>query len=254
MSRQLYRLLETDVAYLTAQDTFNRLVFVVLDDDFWSQGCGRIGQSQGGLHERVLNGDLAGSSQIDIVVDTDVASADGRNPVPADGGMECRIVGSQDTSVEVGVLFIFFLHRTDVCVLYNLYGQYVLAGNDVLGYIVHAADKGTFHQTKLGTVQVDVGFPVDTVEVQEQAFLLEAFGHFEFIAIPEVGVEERFGDLEDVVGVVRIRHGTDVLVAGQDGARYGCHNPVVGAEIWLGDAFAIGRNRRSTLQHPVTSR
>ena len=216
---------------------------MVLDDDFGSQGCGGIGQGQGGLHERVLNGDLAGGGQIDIIVDTDVASADGRNPIPTDGGVECRIVGTQDTPVEVGVLFVLFLHGTDVCVLDNFYGQHVLAGNDMLGYIVHTTHKGTFHQAKLGSVQVDVGFPVDTVKVQEQAFLLEAFGYFEFISIPEVGIEERFGYLEDVVGVVRIRHGTDILVAGQDSARYGRYNPVAGAEIGLGNAFAIGRNR-----------
>ena len=74
---QFYRLFEADVAYLAAQSTFDSCLFVVLDDDFGGQSGGCVRQCQSGLHERVLDGHLAGCSEVNIVVDADVASADG---------------------------------------------------------------------------------------------------------------------------------------------------------------------------------
>ena len=75
-------------------------------------------------------------------------------------------------------------------ILNDLDGHHVLSRNDGIRHVELTAHKGAFDASDLLTVHIYICFPVDTVEVQEQAVLLESFGHFKLIPVPEVGPEE----------------------------------------------------------------
>ena len=179
VGRQLDGLLEGDVAHLSGQYAFHFLVGMVLHDDFWGQrGLRGVRQSQGRLYEGVLEGDFPGAGELDVIPDADVASAHRRNPVPADGGVESRVVRSQDTAVEVRALLVLLLDGADMLVLDDFYRQYVCAFLQEIGHVKLPADEGAFHASGFLSVQVDIGFPVDAVEVQRHAIALEALRHF----------------------------------------------------------------------------
>ena len=113
--------------------------------------CG-IGQSELGLHIGILHGHLAGCCQEDVVPDTDVTSAHGGYPVPADGGMERGVVRTEDTTVEVRALFVLFLDGTDVRVLDDFYSQHVRTFLHAVRHVELAADEGSFQATYLLSV------------------------------------------------------------------------------------------------------
>ena len=100
--------------------------------------------------------------------------------------MEGGVVGAEDTAVKVGVVRVFLLDGTDVGILYDLNGQDICALDDGICHIVHTTDEGSLDAAEFLAVKVDVGLPVDTVEVKEQTLTLEALGHCKLIAIPEV--------------------------------------------------------------------
>ena len=68
---------------------------------------------------------------MDVIPYSHVAASDGRDPVPADRRVECGIVGSQLTSVEIGTLCILFLHSPEVGRLYDVDGNAIVLTDDV---------------------------------------------------------------------------------------------------------------------------
>ena len=144
--------------------------------------------------------------------------------------MEGRIVGSQDTAVKVGTLFVLFLDCTDMTVFYNLYGQYVLAGHNAICDIHFTTDKCTFNVTKLFAVKIDMSFPVDAVEIEENPFFDERFGYFKLISVPEAGIEKSLGDIKLVIRIIGVGYSTHIPVTGQDRSRYGSGNPTIRQE------------------------
>ena len=255
LGRQLYGLLEGDVAHLSGQDAFHIPVGVVLHDDFRSQGslCS-VRQCQSGLYEGVLNGDLSGAGQSYIIPYAYVASAHRRNPVPADGGMEGRIVRSQDTSVEVRALFVLLLDGTDMLVLDDFHRQYIRALLQEIRHVKLATDEGTLQASGFLSVQVDIGLPVDAVKVQRHTITLEALRHFEFIAIPEVGVEVGFGRYQLIVRIVQVGQGACLDVAAQYRAGYCGYHPLRGLIIRRRNDLAAFLYFGCPLHLPVSAR
>ena len=91
--RQFDRLLECDISNLSFQNTLYGIRVVVLHDHFGRQRSGsRVRQRQDRRNKRIGNRHLSGRGQEDIVPDTDITSADSRNPVPTDRSMERRVV------------------------------------------------------------------------------------------------------------------------------------------------------------------
>ena len=168
--------------------------------------------------------------------------------------MECRVVGTEDTTVKVGIVRVFLFDGTDVGILDNLNSQYVCTLDDGVSHIVHTTDKGTLNAAEFLAVEVDVGLPVDAVEVEEQTLTLKALGQSELVAIPEVRVEERLRNLENVVGIVGVGYGTGILVAGENGARYGGYDPALVVKVGCSNSLARSLNLRRALYAPVTAR
>ena len=186
--------------------------------------------------------------------DADVASAHRRNPVPADGGVESGVVRSQDTAVEVRALLVLLLDGADMLVLDDFYRQYVCAFLQEIGHVKLPADEGAFHASGFLSVQVDIGFPVDAVEVQRHAIALEALRHFKLVAVPEVGVEEGFGRYQLVVRIIKVGQGACLDIAAQYRAGHCGHYPLVGWVIRGGDDFSAFFHFRGTLHLPVAAR
>ena len=254
MGRQLDGLFEGDVAHLSGQYAFHFLVGMVLHDDFRGQrGLRGVGQGQGRLYEGILEGDFPGAGELDVIPDADVASAHCRNPVPADGGMESRVVRSQDASVEVRALLVLFLDGADVFVLDDFHGQYVLAFLQEVRHVKLPADEGTFQASGFLSVQVDIGFPVDAVEVQRHAIALEALRHFKLVAVPEVGVEEGFGRYQLVVRIIEIGQGACLDIAAQYRAGHRGHHPSCGLIVRRGDHFSALCHFGCPLHLPVSA-
>ena len=105
--------------------------------------------------------------------------------------MERGVVRTENTAIEVCALLVLFLDGTDMRVLYNFYGQHIRTFLHAVRHIESAADESTFQTTYLLSVQIDIGFPVDAVEVQKYTVALERGRYLELIAVPEVRVEER---------------------------------------------------------------
>ncbi len=135
----------------------------------------------------------------------------------------------------------------------DLYSHHVLTRNNQIRHIELASHKGAFDTAQFLSVQKDIRFPVDPVEVQEQAVLLESFRHFELVTIPEVRPEERFGHLQLVVRIVRIGDCPDVLITAQYRSRHCRHDPVLRLVAQSRYFFTRSRHFRSTLQLPVAA-
>ena len=129
--------------------------------------CGEgVGQVECGRNDWVIDTHTAIPCQIDIVPDTHFAAWQTGNPVPADGGMEGRVVASQYATVEVGIEGGLLLHGTEVCILDDAYLQQVVAWLELLGDIEASTDKGAVDTAQLFTVEHDFGLPVDTIEME----------------------------------------------------------------------------------------
>ena len=79
--------------------------------------------------------------------------------------MERRIIRTQDTAIEVGVLLIFLLDRTNMLVLHDLDSYDILSLFHLVGHVKDTADESTLDLAQLLAIQIDVGLPVDTIEI-----------------------------------------------------------------------------------------
>ena len=84
--------------------------------------------------------------------------------------------------------------------------------------------------------------------------MLETCWHLEGISIPEIGIEERFRDHEEVIRIVRIRHRPHILIAGQYRSRNRSHYPTFRIERGLRNLLARCGHLRSSLHLPSTTR
>ncbi len=192
--------------------------------------------------------------QIDIVPDTDVTSADRRYPVPTNRRMERWIIRTEDSAVLIRTHSVLFLDSSNVYILDDLNRQDVLSTTfHKIRHIKLSVHESTFNATDLLSVQKDIGFPIDTVEIEEQTSAIERSRNGESSAIPEVGIEKRFRDLELVVRIVRIGKGTDIMIAGEHGSRNSGKNPTLGLECRRRDQFTTRFHVRSTLQAPLSA-
>ena len=174
---QLDRLFKRDFADFAFERTLHGFCIPVPDDDAGRQlGRGRIGQGKYGAHKRIGDGDMARRCERYVVPYSDVASAHGRNPVPSDRCMERRIIGAQNTSVKVGALTVLLFDGADVRILHNLDRNHILPRNDKVGHVELAPHESSLDTSQFVAVQIHVGFPVDTVEIEEQTILFEVFG------------------------------------------------------------------------------
>jgi len=128
--------------------------------------------------------------------------------------MECGIVSPQDASVLVGAHCVLLLDRPKVPVVYYGHSQHIgCSWNDLVSDIEFCPCKGPVYPSNTFPVQEYNSYPVDPVKMQEQLILLEILGNEKFGPVPEVFTEKRFGDLQLVVTIVRIRKGPHVQVA-----------------------------------------
>ena len=121
---------------LALQDAGDRLVLVVLQGHFDEEvRGGRVRKREFRTDERILNRHGAGIGQVNIVPDTDGTAADRRDPVPADGRVERRVVRARGAAVHVGADLVLLLDRTRMGVLDNLHGEGILALLDIIGHV-----------------------------------------------------------------------------------------------------------------------
>ena len=76
-----------------------------------------------GQHYRVAYPDSLGGGEIDVVPYSDLAARGGCNPVPANGSVECRVVGPENASVEIGCLSVLDLYRAEMLILLHCHLQ-----------------------------------------------------------------------------------------------------------------------------------
>ena len=165
-------------------------------------------------------------SKIHIIPDTDFTTWGIGNPVPSDRSVEGRIISTQLTTVQIGVLKILLLHHAEVGILDNMHLQLVGTWLQLIRHVDAGADKCTINTSYLLTIQKDICFPVDTIEVEiGMLFLVGRRLMVDGGTIPEIRIEERLGNLSHIVVIAVIRHRPDVHIAGKHGTRHGSLNP-----------------------------
>jgi hypothetical protein len=105
------------------------------------------------------------------------------------------------------------------------------------GYIEAAAHESAVDAAEFLSVQVDLGLPVDAVEVEPDVPAIAQPGTEKLVAIPEVSAEKRVGDEVLIVAEVGIGDCAVVEVAGEDGAGDGGDHPLLVREAGRGDLF-----------------
>ena len=167
--------------------------------------------------------------------------------------MERGIVGTEQSAVEVGGLFVLQFGGTRVGTFLNFNRQHVHALAQVARHVGLATHEGTLDAVHLLPVEPDVGLPVDAIEAEEHALPLHLAGHAELAAIPEVAVEERLARHKQVVVVVGIGQCTGVDVGHEHRCGHRGHHPLRGVEARRGNLRATCRHLRSPLQSPVAA-
>ena len=256
MSSQCDFLFELNCSNPTAQLRLLLLVGVIRNDNCWRHRSECIGSINRDLafYDGVAEGQTIGRCrQINIVPDADVATADAANPVPTHRCMERGIVGSEQTTIVIGGLFVFELRATGVGTLLYLYGQHIHSIAQIASDVGLATHEGTFDAVHLLSVEPDVRLPVDAVEVQEHTLSLHLVGHAELTAIPEVAVEERFAREHEVIVVVRVGQGTSVHIRHEHRSGHRGCRPRGGVEPLAGNLCTRSLHLRGSLQAPVAA-
>jgi hypothetical protein len=92
-----------------------------------------------------------------------------------------------------------------------------------------------FDSANLFSIQEDIRFPVNAVEIQPSHLSCSQHRRGKLGPIPEVGIEERVRYLQMVLAKIRIRDCPHIKVRGEHGARHGCHYPCGIVKTWLRD-------------------
>ena len=188
----------------------------------------RIGRFEARRHIRVADMDIALQREPDVVPDTHLAARRGGDPVPADRGVESRVVESQDTSVDIGRFAIFHLYRPDMGVLVHAYLQGVVAPREIGGEVETSTAEGTLYAPHRLAIDEEVGFPIDAIQMEEHPLsLLQFRGQPEGGAIPKVAVEIALRDLPHRIAHRIVGYSPIVDKTRQDRARDRSGQPAV---------------------------
>ena len=161
--------------------------------------------------------------------------------------MERRIVGTEHTAVEVGCLLVFEFRTTRIRAFFNLHRQHVHTLVQITCHIGFSTHKRTFDAVDFLSVEPNVGLPVDAVEIQENTLSSHLLRHSELATIPEIAVEKRLADREQIVVVVGVGQCARVHIRHQDRHRHRRHCPRLGVKALSRDFRAFGRHLRRTL-------
>ena len=146
-------------------------------------GGSGVRQRQDRADKGILDADCALVGDIDIVPDADIAAADRRDPVPADGRVHRGIVCADNAAVLVGTVCGLFLDGPVMDVLMDEDCEVVTAFLQDAGDIELSLAESPFDTAERYTVQVYVGLPVDPVEMQELTLGIDV--SIECVTIPE---------------------------------------------------------------------
>ena len=108
-----------------------------------------------------------------VVPDSHVAAADGGDPIPADGGVERRIVCAQHAAIGGATGLRIFFGRTRMGRGIDGDFQQVFVGEQI-GDIKRGVGEGALDAADGRAVQRHVGLPVDAVEMQPDALVRRA--------------------------------------------------------------------------------
>ena len=116
-----------------------------------------------------------------------------------------------------------------------------------------SAHERSVYSCRLPAVDEDVGFPVYAVEIEHHALAFHVLRQVELGAVPEVGVEERLGNLHQIVGVIGIGESSYVHVAHQNRCGHGGYSPRAGVVSGGRYGAPVALHLRGTLYAPVSS-
>ena len=248
--------LEFDVANPTVKRACYRRFGVIFQNDARLHRRQRVAavNRHPTAHERVAQRHIVGGrSQINIVPNADVAASNRRNPVPSDRRVEGRIVGTENAAVEVGRLLVFQFCTARIRAFLNLHRQHVHAVVQIARHVGFSAQESPLDAVDFPSVQPNICLPIDAVEIQENALSAHLLRHSELASIPEIAVEKRLADREQIVVVVGIRQRAGVHIRHQNRRRHRRHRPRRGIKALFRDIFTRCRHLRSALQTPVAA-
>ena len=191
----------------------------------------------------VEDADGAMSFQPDVVPYAGVASADRGDPVPADGGVESGVVGAQDAAIRRAAFLRVGFGHAGMCRRIDRHFQHVV-GRQQMCDVERGVGEGAFDPPDETAVERDVGFPVDAVEMQFQALVLNArtiaLRQSETGTVDKRREEVGVADILLIVTKIRIGEHLAVQITGKHGTgncsgnpgggfiglRLTCHQPV----------------------------
>ncbi len=165
--------------------------------------------------------DILGGPQINVFVDTHIEPRDRGHPIPATradkGGAAVVFFGDKYRTL-AGFLFVrdlcshlgIVLAKQHRDIIKNRQGIFS-ANLDQAGDVEASALKESVHGADLTAIHIDIGIPVDGVEIQPYPAALIGLGNREVGAIPKITVILKDIDLIDIIPEVGI-----LLFAGQD--------------------------------------
>ena len=120
------------------------------------------------LNQRVAQSHSFGLLDPHIVPYSNITSSYGRHPVPAHGGMECRVVSTKLASVEIRTLGVLFLHGGVMCRFDDVHGNDIILTFDQVRDVETGSLEGTSDVACIFSIDIDISFPIYSVEGQNQ--------------------------------------------------------------------------------------
>src|ERR1700733_7111228 len=204
--RQRDRLIEMEIAYFAMQYAalfFGRVIRqVALNTQI---GAGNIGPRKIGDNKRIADSHVATGAKSHVVPNANISPRNGRQPVPAEAGEERRAIQSQFAAVGEPVLEGFGFDRAGVGNFVDQDSQAISrVGSDQFCDIEFGADERTVDIADVGAVDVNVGFPVNAIEVEPETIIGKG-SNGERVAVPEIVVGEKSViDIETLIAIKRI--------------------------------------------------
>ena len=139
--------------------------------------------------------------------------------------MKSWIIGPQNTAVEIGIQCVFLLDRSRMGIANNPDGEYVNTRLQNICDVCAAPNECSFNTIDTFSIQENIGFPVDSIEVEQHTAPFRQCGEPKFAAIPEVGIEISIGYLQQIIGIIGVRESANVHVRSLHRSRYRGLNP-----------------------------
>ena len=195
---------------MTMQNAGHSLVTMVSQYHGWCHASQGVALSQRGCHHGVAHSHIAGSCQVNVVPNTDVAPTDGRYPVPANRGMECRVIGPEDTAVKVSILLGLDLHTARIGIGMNEHFQVVVFVLEIGRDVKFTTLESTLNAAQIGTIEPYFRFPVDAVKIEKYTLALNLFGQIKITSIDKVSIEKRFRCHQQIIIIIHVRQCPDI--------------------------------------------